>query len=185
MDLRPISLLLPLIVFLSNGCVFLSNNKLPRPSSAARETTLRDFAGEYRLTAGPRRNRGEDVRDSFGFLNRRERKTGDILRLDLSIPVIKARYESGTNSVEAGVIDTSSPLVRLERGRLSYKRPVSRGTPILPGPGFSTGESTFMYFAEPDDLVLVTESWEAAAPLLLFPFYESKRRVYRFERVAE
>jgi hypothetical protein len=185
MNLRPISLILPFIMFLSNGCVFLSNNKLPKRSATAREATLRDFAGTYRLAAEPRRNRGEDVRDSFGFLNGRERRTGDILRLELSIPVIKARYESGTNSAGTGVIDTSSPLVRLERGRLSYKHPVRRGTPVLPGIGFSAGKSTFMYFAERNDLVLVTESWEAAAPLLIFPFYESKRRVYRFERVAE
>ena len=177
------SFLLSWLALLLTGCVFLDQNPLPKQPVETREATLADFAGDYRLIVEPKRQAGESCEETFGFLQSKERRTGDILRLAASPDMLSVRYESGSQSVETGTIDTTSAQCGLNRGRLILSHPVSSRGPIIPGASFSSGRTTTLFLAGHAELIVITQSWEAAAPLLIFPFYESKRRVYRFQRI--
>jgi hypothetical protein len=171
--------------FALSGCVLRDNDSLPNQSSTTREATLANFTGSYRLVEKSEKQRIHDTYDVIGALINSERKIGDVLQLKASKRLLLVRYQPGSKPAVMRSIDMDSSSVRLEQGRLIDERPMGGGIPIFPGPMLSSGTKLSMYFGDDNNLILVGEWWEAAAPFLIFPFYESQRRVYRFERIGD
>ena len=159
------------------------NDSLPRQTSTSQEVTLTSFAGTYKLVEKSDKERVNDTLDIVGTLINSDRQIGDVLQLNASNRLLRVRYQPKSKPAVLRSIDLDSPTVRLEEGRLIDERPMSEGIPIFPGPRFSASTKLSMYFGVENDLILVGEWWEAAAPFLIFPFYESQRRTYRFERI--
>lgn len=170
--------------FALSGCVVRDNDSLPKQSSTAREATLANFTGSYRLVEKSEKEKIDDTYDIIGTLINSDRKIGDILQLKVSNRLLLVRYQPSSKPAVMRRINMDSSSVRLEQGRLIDERPMGEGVPILPGPKLSSGTRLSMYFRDDNNLMLVGEWWEAAAPFLIFPFYESQRRVYRFERIG-
>ena len=167
------------------GCVLRDNDSLPKQSSTTREATLENFTGSYRLVEKSEKRKIHDTIDVIGTLIESDREVGDVLQLKASKRLLLVRYHPSSKSAVMRRIDMDSSSVRLEQGRLIDERPEGEGIGIFPGPMLSSGTRLSMYFGDDNNLILVGEWWEAAAPFLIFPFYESQRRVYRFERIGD
>ncbi|MBL9131473.1 MAG: hypothetical protein JNG86_09760 [Verrucomicrobiaceae bacterium] len=162
------------------ACVFVDRDPQPGQALGVEKAGWSRFAGVYRLRAVPEKM---GQREDWVILRSFQRQVGDVLRLTPEKNGLAIRYEGRDGSAQSGRLDFRSPEVRFQNGRIVFQPSPQKGGAILPGPQFSAGTSCTLYFAEGGDLIVMTDNWETAAPLLVLPFHESRRRVYRLERV--